>query len=155
VRSLINLETDKEQLDALKEFRRVLSPSGIIILVEISQEGFDNTNNFLENIGLNKLKHRWHNKFFSNKLEAKMEKLFLVYKRYYPVTSFVKYTLESLLQGEKEGGNKSYRSFGWITNIISVFTGFFDGIFYNKPFGKHTTYFLLKEEPNINTPGGI
>jgi len=66
MRCLINLETVKNQIKALKRIHECLKPGAIALLFENFQAGYSNLNRIRTQIGLPEIPVRWHNLPFSN-----------------------------------------------------------------------------------------
>lgn len=78
-RCLINLKDWDEQQEAILGLRRLLKPTGRIILVENTQEGLANLNKLRAQFGLHEIKVRWHNFYIpQNELERFAVKNFRV-----------------------------------------------------------------------------
>ena len=60
-RVLINLPSWELQKVALQEFQRVLMPSGLLICVEVTEEGHAAVNSYRKRFGLRALERYWHN----------------------------------------------------------------------------------------------
>lgn len=54
-RTLINLLTHKDQVNAIQEMKRVLKPDGNLVLIEATCEGYDRLNHFRHEVGLPKI----------------------------------------------------------------------------------------------------
>ena len=64
-RCLINLETSKNQYDAIRQISSLIKPRGYYIAIENFTEGQNNLNEARKKMGLNEIPVRWHNLFFN------------------------------------------------------------------------------------------
>lgn len=78
-RCLINLKDWDEQREAILSLKRLLKPTGRILLVENTQEGLANLNKLRAQFDLHEIKVRWHNFYIpQNELERFAVKNFRV-----------------------------------------------------------------------------
>jgi len=64
-RCLINLETNINQYEAIKQISSLVKPGGYYIAIENFTEGQNNLNEARKKMGLNEIPVRWHNLFFN------------------------------------------------------------------------------------------
>lgn len=60
-RVLINLPSRELQKRAINELHRVLKKDGLLILVEVTEQGHENVNRFRNMFGINSIERYWHN----------------------------------------------------------------------------------------------
>lgn len=62
-RTLINLSSWNDQKNAILNIHAALKPNGRYIMVENTQDSFQNLNDMRASVGLNPIKQHWHNLF--------------------------------------------------------------------------------------------
>ena len=62
-RILINLPAHEDQMDALRNLRRLIAPNGILILTEATKQGHERTDVYRNQFGLPILEKYWHNNY--------------------------------------------------------------------------------------------
>lgn len=64
-RSLINLTSLKAQQQTIQNIKNILSPGGIYLMIECSNQGAESTNKLRKRLGLEPIVAPWHNLFFN------------------------------------------------------------------------------------------
>lgn len=75
-RCLINLETELEQLNALREIHRVLKDGGRYLMCENWTSGLETLNKFRAAVDLPRIEVRWHNRYLNHLIEGEVLRLF-------------------------------------------------------------------------------
>lgn len=79
-RCLINLETENDQLDALREIHRVLRDGGRYLMCENWISGLEELNKWRVLVDLPRIEVRWHNRYLSELVACEMLRLFKLEK---------------------------------------------------------------------------
>lgn len=66
-RVLINLQNKNMQVKAINEMYRVLKDDGVLICVEVTEQGHENVNRIRNMFGLGDLERYWHNLYLDEK----------------------------------------------------------------------------------------